>query len=277
MINETPIFQIRNLNCTYPQQKNGVVWIDNLDIPRGKLIVILGKSGSGKSTILETLGLMNQTMQVGSSILFSPDREEEKYEYGEVWTAKTQKAIDHIRKEHFSFIFQSTNLMPNFTAYENVIMSLLIQGKSQEESMLLAHQVMDKVGMNEVDVRKKTFELSGGQKQRLAFVRAIIRDFTVLFGDEPTGNLDEVNSRELMAMLKENIQKGNRSAILVSHNIDLTVEFADQILVLTKEKGFGEFLPGNTFFKSSLSGSDRWFDSGKDEIKDIHLKVRSLI
>lgn len=274
---EQAVFRIQNLSCSYIGKRTRVLCIDHLDLPRGKLIVILGKSGSGKSTILEALGLMNNTMDPDSSIIFSPGVGSEIVNYQEVWKSSQKQNIDSIRKQHFSFIFQSTNLMPNFTAYENIIMSLLIQGKDQDYSMQLAEEFMTKVDLKDISKRKKTFELSGGQKQRLAFVRAIIRDFTVLFGDEPTGNLDEVNSRELMHLLKESIKSRDRTAIIVSHNIELSCDFADQILVLTKDKDYGEFKGNNAFRVNDNAGVRKWVDAGNNEISDIQQRIRFII
>jgi ABC-type lipoprotein export system ATPase subunit len=277
MSEENIIFKIRNLECTYPGHHKRIIYIDHLDIPSGKLIIILGKSGVGKSTLLETLGLMNNTMQSGSSIALNLEKENKEYFYEHLWKQKSQRNIEQIRNRHYSFIFQSTNLMSNFTADENVIMSMMIQGKKRAESIHDAHQVMNRIGLEEVDSKKKTFELSGGQKQRLAFVRAIIPKFTVLFGDEPTGNLDETNSRELLDLLKKHMQQNRQTAIIVSHNIDLTVEFADQVLVLTKNGDYGEFLMDNVFLSKREDGNCTWHNAEGRPIDDISNAIRALI
>ncbi|MCX6270818.1 MAG: ABC transporter ATP-binding protein [Bacteroidetes bacterium] len=277
MENNSNLFNIRNLTCTYAGSQSKAIYVDKLDIACGRFVVIVGKSGSGKSTLLEVLGLMNNTLQTGSSISIHLEGGRKEYLYENLWRDPREKDIQYIRKEHFSFIFQSTNLMPNFTALENVIMSLMIQGKSQEESSFAATRLMQLVGLGDVDSKKKTYELSGGQKQRLAFVRAMIPEFTVIFGDEPTGNLDETNSRELFGLLRTNIAEQKRTAIIVSHNIDLAVEFSDQILVLTKEKGYGEFLDSHIFQHETNGSGPKWINLAGDKVSDIKATLRSLL
>ncbi|MGB1206062.1 MAG: ABC transporter ATP-binding protein [Chitinophagales bacterium] len=269
-INEKNIFQIRNLHCAY--KKNGkfgrtVLHIEKLDIERGKIIVLLGKSGAGKSTILETLGLMNNTANEAKNtqnkklqLAFMPEKNKGKqFDIAKLWQANKQAELSEIRNEYLSFIFQNTNLMPNFTAYENICITQMLQNVSQEEAVAHAKKMMKAIDLGEVDEEKQAHELSGGQRQRIAFVRAITPRFSILFGDEPTGNLDEITSNILMNMLTQNI-KGNknnqRTAIIVTHNIDLALKYADQIILITKpdvpedtEQNFGSILSQNHFYK----------------------------
>lgn len=247
-----PLFTLKNLSCAYRRSDGtrtpAVLKIKDLQIPSGKIIVLLGKSGAGKSTILETLGLMNETLTDASQLSFAP-APNEQYQFESIWENKN---IDSLRKKHFSFIFQNTNLMPNFTVYENICITQMIQGASKNEAMQKARDMMQRIGLQEVSEQKKPHELSGGQRQRVAFVRAITPNFTVLFGDEPTGNLDEINSRELMTILTNNIREHQRTAIIVTHNIDLALEFADQIIILTKnkEEQCGQVESDNIFIKN---------------------------
>ncbi len=244
------IFKISNLSCVYNQDRGNTIpalVIDDLEIPRGKLTILLGESGIGKSTILETLGLMNDTVAKGSNLLFTPGNGDGDIQFATLWQ-RNDTEIAGIRNKHFSFIFQSTNLMPNFTAYENICLTQMLQGKDQTSAVANAEKYMRMVGLGAVEKDKKAFELSGGQRQRLAFVRAITCEFSVLFGDEPTGNLDEGNSKELMTLLKNVINTENKSSIIVSHNIDLALEFGDQIIILTRSsKGHGEILRQNIY------------------------------
>ena len=260
--NNLPIFSIRNLHCAY--RKNGeftktVLHIKKLDVLRGKITVLLGKSGAGKSTILETLGLMNNTIATDRNktaeklkIVFSPT-EELHFNIDELWQNDKQAELSDIRNEYLSFIFQNTNLMPNFTAYENICITQMLQNVPQNEAVAKAKKMMQQIDLGEVDEQKQAYELSGGQRQRIAFVRAITPRFTVLFGDEPTGNLDEITSNILMNMLAQNIREHHRTAIIVTHNIDLALKYADQIILITKDdvvdeqQGFGEILPQNQF------------------------------
>src|SRR6185295_19963175 len=115
--NDNILFKITDLQCSYNGSKRPVLNIESLIIHRGKIVFLIGASGSGKSTLLETLGLMNNTLTKGE-ILFIPN-DSEQFEYSILWNKNQEYSIASIRKKHFSFIFQNTNLMENFTAYEN--------------------------------------------------------------------------------------------------------------------------------------------------------------
>ncbi len=239
------LFEIENLKCTYDNRKV-VLEVDELTIEKGKLVVIVGLSGAGKSTLLETLGLMNKTLANGSELRFFPNGDNTvSHNYADLWEDKTENQLAGIRKEHFSFIFQSTNLMPNFSIYENICLTQMLQGRSMSMSKEKVMKMMELVGLSEERLLKdanvngnrnfkSTAEISGGERQRVAFLRAFASDFTVLFGDEPTGSLDENTSNQLMHLIKNEIIELKKSAIIVSHNIDLAVDFADKIVILTK-------------------------------------------
>ena len=237
-----PLFKIANLRCSYDKNyREGlskvVLEIRDLLLPRGKKIFMVGESGIGKSTILEVLGLMNNTLvqSPDSSFVFY-DRDGKETDLLELWRKNDDTELSAFRREHFNFIFQSTNLMRNFTAYENISITRMLQGYSQEESFQKAAEVLRDLGLEHVDRERMAQELSGGQQQRLAFARAIIPDFTVLFGDEPTGNLDAENAVRAMELLsaKLNAAAGS-SAIIVSHDMHLAVTFADIIVKIRKE------------------------------------------
>ncbi len=233
---KSPLFEIKNLVASYDGTIEGkVLDIKELTIPKGEIIFLLGASGTGKSTLLEALGLMNNTLASGEINLNSP--EDGKIIYSRLWSNSTTGELARIRKSFFSFIFQSTNLMENFTAYENICLSSMIQRNvNQSEALDGAKELMDKIGLPEKQVSTTTLakNLSGGQRQRVAFVRALNSQPVVLFGDEPTGNLDENNANELMKVIRENLDT-NSSAVIVSHDIRLALAHADRIIVLTKD------------------------------------------
>jgi len=238
-----PLFHIKKLVCTYPGADSNALVINELIIPRGKMVFLLGASGAGKSTLLETLGIMNNTVASGE-IIFTPDIEKPSVNISSLWKEKKEGEINALRKEHFNFIFQNTNLMENFSAYENVCLSGMIKNdKVQEEIIDSAKELMLKVRLpeNEVGIHTLANNLSGGQRQRLAFVRALNNNAGVLFGDEPTGNLDEANANELMQVIRSSLSI-SRSAVIVSHDTNLALRYADIIVVLTKDpiKGYGE-------------------------------------
>ncbi|MDA3815856.1 MAG: ABC transporter ATP-binding protein, partial [Prolixibacteraceae bacterium] len=230
------LFYIEKLSCAYVSDQP-VLEAKDLYIPKRKITVLLGPSGAGKSTLLETLGLMTQTVNgESSSIMFYPTDTDE-YNLAEMWDDTQEEERYKVRMLYYSFIFQSTNLMPNFTALENVGLTELIQNKPESEAYFNAIESLVKnLSVTSLSYQKKPFEFSGGERQRLAFARAINPEFTVLFGDEPTGNLDHFNSVKLMHFIREFItkQRENVSAIIVSHNIPLTLDFADRIIVLSK-------------------------------------------
>ncbi|MBE6232309.1 MAG: ATP-binding cassette domain-containing protein [Bacteroidales bacterium] len=236
------LFEISDLRCSYDRHyREGVskvvLEIHDLVIPKGKKVFIVGESGIGKSTILEVLGLMNNTIvpQERTKFIFH-EGNGSSVDLMDLWAKDDDDELSEFRLRHFNFIFQSTNLMRNFTAYENIALTRMLQGYSQAEAFEKASQVLEDLGLEHITDERMAQELSGGQQQRLAFARAILPDFTVLFGDEPTGNLDSDNAVKAMELLtaKLNGLKGS-SAIIVSHDMHLSVTFADMIIKIRKE------------------------------------------
>ena len=243
------LFEIENLRCSYDKNyREGaskiVLEINRLEIPKGKKIFIVGESGIGKSTILETLGMMNNTIVPDKKAKFLfHDFEGEKdlqIDLKGLWRGKKEKTLSDFRLKNFSFIFQSTNLMRNFTAYENIAFTRMLQGYGKFHCYQRAKKTLKDLGLEHIDEERMAIELSGGQQQRLAFARAILPDFTVLFGDEPTGNLDGENALKVMRILSDKLDElPGSSAIIVSHDMHLAVLFADIIVKIRKE-----FRPG---------------------------------
>lgn len=282
MIMETDrnVFEIQGLECAYPfNGKKGekvVLCIESLSIPMGKVSIILGLSGSGKSTLIETLGLMNNTISKGSIIYHHA---ENKVVIGpEIW--KHPSYLTNIRNRHFSFIFQNDFLMPYYSPAENMLIGRLIQHDNQIEPDEKEELINNcrRMGLNFDEInRKKPSELSVGQRQRLSFIRAIIKNYSVIFGDEPTGNLDDINSALLFDVLNEStIQNKQRSAIVVSHNIPLSVAKADYIIVLSQRSGVKyEVLPNNVFSRITTG----WLNGRKEILSDTELefKIREVV
>jgi len=237
---ENFLFKINNLECSYDLDEEPVISISDLEIPKGKITVILGQSGSGKSTLLETLGLMNNTIKSGD-VVFSNHNDTITIDK-KLWD--DFRRLSEIRKKHFSFIFQDDYLMPYYSSDENMLVGHLIQKERVTKKIMRSLLVkMKNVKLIKPKLRKcMPYEMAGGQKQRLSFIRAILKDFTVLFGDEPTGNLDEHTSRDLMDVLRNSMngvygdKEWKSAAVIVSHNIQLSVAKADKIIVLTPVK-----------------------------------------
>jgi ABC-type lipoprotein export system ATPase subunit/ABC-type antimicrobial peptide transport system permease subunit len=271
-MNENTIIEINNLSCSYSKKaEDKVLYIQNLKLQKGKIIFLLGASGSGKSTLLETLGLMNNTIAGGKVELVDGLV---RHDFSSLWKPDNEKEITRIRKDFLSFIFQNTNLMESFTAYENICLSQMIKSNAdQSKAISEAVTLMQQVGLppNEVDFEKLSVNLSGGQKQRVSFVRALNTNFKILFCDEPTGNLDERNAHELINIIKQNLTQ-EKTAILVSHDINLALKFADQIIVISKnaDKKCGEILSENVFEK------EQWQPLEPNKLADFRTKLLSF-
>lgn len=236
------LFEISDLRCSYDRNyredvSKVVLEIRDLVLPKGKKVFIVGESGIGKSTILEVLGLMNNTIvpQDNTRFLFY-ESDEKIVDLMDLWRRGNDDELSEFRLRHFNFIFQNTNLMRNFTAYENIALTRMLQGYSREEAFAKASKILEDLGLGHIDDERMAQELSGGQQQRLAFARAILPDFTVLFGDEPTGNLDSDNAVKAMDLLSAKLSElQGSSAVIVSHDMHLSSTFADMIIKIRKE------------------------------------------
>ena len=257
------VFEVKNLACAYKSSISNVLEIDDLLIEKGSLVFIIGPSGVGKSTILETLGLMNNTVKSNSSTVLDLILEDgNKIDLLNIWDSKNSY-ISSLRNEFYSFIFQSNNLFNSLTAFQNVLSSSLIQGqdikfKAKEAESILNELLSDLNIDSRDDIDITT--MSGGQRQRISFARAILADFKILFADEPTGNLDWYNAKKLMNFLKKKIPS-HGAGIIVSHDIDLSLEFADKIVLIDKKNkkvngedfSYGIISLENTFVKENNS------------------------
>lgn len=264
-------FEIKELECAYADG-NTVLHVPKLEISFGKVVVFLGPSGVGKSTLLETLGLMNNTIKNGE-IRFA----DEKHDFRTLWNNENSE-IPRIRSQHMSFVFQENNLLDNLTAMENAMIPLLIQGFADEEARSIISEWCHNLDLRFINEKTRVSELSVGQKQRLAFIRAAAPEFTVLFGDEPTGNLDEKNGDILMEALRSKIQgdKDSKLSIIVSHDIDLAVKYGDEIIVLTKnEDRLGSISVKNIFTKGE---NDTWTSPEKKmNKKELRNQIADLL
>ena len=230
------LFEIQNLRCSYDKpfvegRSKIVLEITHLDIPRGKKVFIVGESGIGKSTILEVIGMMNNTVVNDPEAVFNYfEKDGESVDLLGMWNRNKDSELSAFRLKHFNFIFQSTNLMRNFSAYENIAITRLLQGYPLEETFEKVENTLADLGITGMGRERNAQELSGGQQQRIAFARAIIPDFTVLFGDEPTGNLDGENAMKAMEILARKLNDiPGSSAIIVSHDMHLATLFADSV------------------------------------------------
>lgn len=260
------IFKIENLKCAY-DGLNPVLEVSSLNIPRGKLVVLLGKSGAGKSTFLETLGLMNNTIITGEVNFFPDLNSTIPTSFNQLWLNRNNGSQANVRAKHMSFIFQNTNLMPDYGALDNIVMAHLIKGNTPEKAKDNALKIMQSLNIKDLADNKDVVKLSGGQRQRIAFVRAISTPFSVIFGDEPTGNLDQFNSNDLMSLLRSTIIEKNATAIIVTHNIELAITFADMIVLIAKKNGHnsGMILPENVLTKATAHAESAVWSTGNGQ------------
>jgi putative ABC transport system ATP-binding protein len=188
----------------------------SLDVSRGKLTTVMGPSGSGKSTLMHILAGLDRPTSGTVSI------------DGNEITALDDTALTKLRRQHIGFIFQFFNLLPMLTAEENVTLPLTIAGEKIDRAWL--EQLLESVGLK--DRRKhRPSELSGGQQQRVAIARALVSKPTVVFADEPTGNLDSKTGGEILELLRQAVEDTGQTTVMVTHE-PRSASIADRILFL---------------------------------------------
>jgi ABC-type lipoprotein export system ATPase subunit len=235
-----PLYSIRNLRCQYRGAKLPVLEIEALDIQPGSIVFLVGSSGVGKSTALEVMGLMNNTLAAKPESKFEFCHAGGKENLLTIWDGPGNR-LSEFRRRHLSFVFQTTNLMPTLSALQNVMVTSTLHGASSDSARGRAKAILAEIlQKKKIDARTKVTELSGGEKQRLAFARAISTDFTVLFADEPTGNLDWGNAILLMDFLTNHIRKQGKTAIIVSHDVRLATTYGDMIVYIEGRRGIVE-------------------------------------
>lgn len=232
-------YKIRNLHCAYESSTAPVLIIQELDVPAEEIVFFIGESGVGKSTLIESVGLMSDTIQKVKNTSLIYFKENEEVNVIELWK-KGSAALSTFRAKEYSFIFQSTNLFNEVSILDNVtIPSFNVKGEKWGDVTSRAKGYLAQLltNMSESDyTNKNAGALSGGQKQRLAFVRALTSPHSVMFCDEPTGNLDTGNAKRVMTMLRDRIKESKSTALIVSHDIPLSIDFADRVILMTKEK-----------------------------------------
>ena len=197
---------------------NGV----NLHIQQGEVVSIVGASGAGKSTLLHILGTLDR-----------PDAGSVHFNDKDV-SAMSGNEVARFRNKHIGFIFQFHNLLPEFTAIENVCIPAFIAGKSKAESTDRGMELLQFLGL-EQRAEHKPNQLSGGEQQRVAVARALMNQPDVVLADEPSGNLDSTNARELHSLFFALREKFNQTFVIVTHNEELA-GMADRKLVMKDGK-----------------------------------------
>lgn len=201
-MNNDIVYSLKNVKKIYLSGSEKTYALDGIsfDIKKGEIIVILGPSGSGKSTMLNVLSGID--IPTSGKILYL-DKDISKL---------SDKELTTYRKENLGFIFQSYNLIPNLTIYENVEL-----GAHLSENPLNIDELLEIVGLKEMK-NKFPYQLSGGQMQRVAIARAIAKNPNVLFCDEPTGALDEKMGKQTLKLIQDINKKYGTTSIIVTHN-----------------------------------------------------------
>ena len=199
------IITVDNINKTY---KNGSLELQVLKnisfkVDKGEFLAIMGSSGSGKSTMMNILGCLDNQYE-GRYILDGIDI-----------SKSTENELSEIRNKKIRFIFQSFNLLPRLTALENVELPLVYSSIPKEERHKRANELLEMVGLKE-RIHHRPNELSGGQRQRVAIARALVNDPSIILADEPTGNLDSKSEGEIIEILQK-LNKMGKTIVIVTH------------------------------------------------------------
>jgi putative ABC transport system ATP-binding protein len=213
-----PVVSAHNLTRQYGEGETAVHALRgvSVEVAGGELTAVMGPSGSGKSTLMHILAGLDKPTD------------------GDVWIADTNigelndTKLTRLRREHIGFIFQFFNLLPMLTAKENIVLPLSIAGEKPDPAWL--EELTTAVGLTE-RLSHRPSELSGGQQQRVAIARALVSKPTVMFADEPTGNLDSRTSSEILALLRESVSSYGQTTVMVTHDAHAAA-IADRILFL---------------------------------------------
>ena len=214
------MIKVKNLKKIYDMGTLKVKALDgvSMDIKKREFIALMGFSGSGKSTFLHQVGLLD-TPTNGSIIIDNVDVLE---------LSEKQKTL--FRLNQLGYVFQEYAILGELTALENVYLPLLMIGKNKQECIASAKEVLEKVGLGDrMDHFQK--ELSGGQQQRVAIARALVNKPKILFADEPTANLDSTSSIQILELFKELNKKYGQTIVMVTHE-DFHKKYVDRVIYL---------------------------------------------
>jgi putative ABC transport system ATP-binding protein len=214
----SPVVTARALTRVYGEGEAAVQALRgvDLDVIRGRLTAVMGPSGSGKSTLMHLLAGLDKPD--GGTVSIA----------GVEVTAHDDGGLTELRREHIGFVFQFFNLLPMLTARENILLPAEIAREEVDEEWLA--DVIDRVGLGD-RLEHRPSELSGGQQQRVAVARALVTRPTVLFADEPTGNLDSSTSQEILDLLRSAVDGFGQTTVMVTHD-PAAAAVADRVLHL---------------------------------------------
>jgi putative ABC transport system ATP-binding protein len=213
-----PAVEARNLSRRYGDGDNAVHALRGvtLEVPAGQYTAVMGPSGSGKSTLMHLLAGLDRPT------------DGRVYVGGEDITEMADNQLTRLRREHVGFVFQAFNLLPTLSAEENILLPARIAGRKIDKAVVDA--LIERVGLTERRDHKPS-ELSGGQQQRVAVARGLVTRPTILFADEPTGNLDSRAGAEILTLLREAVDSEGQTILMVTHDPRAAAQ-ADRVLYL---------------------------------------------
>jgi putative ABC transport system ATP-binding protein len=213
----TAVVSARDLVRRYGQGDTAVAALRgvSVDIARGRLTAVMGPSGSGKSTLMHILAGLDKPTSGEVSVA------------GVDVVGLDDTALTKLRRDHIGFVFQFFNLLPMLTAAENIALPLKLAGQSPDKEWL--DELIEKVGLG-ARLTHRPSELSGGQQQRVAVARALVSRPTVMFADEPTGNLDSTTSGEILTLLRDSVDTLGQTTVMVTHDAHAAA-IADRVVL----------------------------------------------
>jgi putative ABC transport system ATP-binding protein len=217
-VNEGTVVAARDVTRRYGEGSTAVDALRgvSLDVRVGELVAVMGPSGSGKSTLMHILAGLDKPTDGTVTIA------------GEEITTMDDQALTMLRRRHIGFVFQFFNLLPMLTAEENVVLPLSIAGDKAESKWL--GDLLGRTGLEDRRTHRPA-ELSGGQQQRVAIARSLVTRPTILFADEPTGNLDSKTGGEILELLRESVDAYGQTTVMVTHE-PRAAAIADRVLFL---------------------------------------------
>ena len=213
-----PVVSARDLTRRYGEGDTAVDALRgvSLDVPAGQLTAVMGPSGSGKSTLMHILAGLDKPTSGEVTIA------------GTAISKLNDSDLTKLRRNHIGFIFQFFNLLPMLTAEENVLLPLSIAGEKPDRKWV--DELLDRIGLADRRTHRPS-ELSGGQQQRVAIGRALVSRPTIVFADEPTGNLDSATSGEILDLMRSSVDTYGQTTVMVTHDARAAA-IADRILFL---------------------------------------------
>lgn len=202
----------------------------NFSVEKGEYVAIMGESGSGKTTLLNILASLDKP--TGGEVLLN----------GKNLTAIREKELSAFRRDNLGFVFQDFNLLDNFSLKDNILLSLVLQGKTVAQMEQMVEPIAERLGILEL-LEKYPYEVSGGQKQRTAVARAIITNPQLILADEPTGTLDSRATASPLKVFRE-INSDGQTILMVTHSTD-AASHADRVLFIKDGEVFHQLYRGN--------------------------------